>query len=137
MRKICNGTKKRIQRLYDKKFMKRMLFRVLPRNIQMTILVPFTVVSLVCMLFLGVTLYQQFAARSQQMLTESTEQLLGQTVVNLEDYLRNMRRISDAMYYDVIKDKDLSRDTVDSEMNLLYEANKDNLISFALYTNRG
>ena len=103
-----------------------MLFRVLPRNIQMTILVPFTVVSLVCMLFLGVTLYQQFAARSQQMLTESTEQLLGQTVVNLEDYLRNMRRISDAMYYDVIKDKDLSRDTVDSEMNLLYEANKDN-----------
>ena len=79
-----------------------MLFRVLPRNIQMTILVPFTVVSLVCMLFLGVTLYQQFAARSQQMLTESTEQLLGQTVVNLEDYLRNMRRISDAMYYDVI-----------------------------------
>ncbi|MCH4193328.1 MAG: sensor histidine kinase [Butyrivibrio sp.] len=115
----------------------RTLWHFSPRSIQMTILVPFTIVSLVCMLFLGFTLYQQFAIRSQQMLTESTQQLLGQTVVNLEDYLRNMRRISDAMYYDVIKDTDLSKGSVDSEMNLLYEANKDNLISFALYTNRG
>ena len=48
-----------------------------------------------------------------------------------------MRRISDAMYYSVIKDKDLAVDSVDEEMNLLYEANKDNLISIACYTNDG
>ena len=48
-----------------------------------------------------------------------------------------MRRISDAMYYSVIKDKDLAVDSVDEEMNLLYEANKDILISIACYTNDG
>ena len=48
-----------------------------------------------------------------------------------------MRRISDAMYYSVIKDKDLATDSLDEEMNLLYEANKDNLISIACYTNDG
>ena len=48
-----------------------------------------------------------------------------------------MRRISDAMYYTVIKDKDLATDTFEEEMNLLYEANKDNLISIACYTNYG
>ena len=62
---------------------------------------------------------------------------LNQTAINLETYLRNMRRISDAMYYSVIKNKDLAVDSVDEEMNLLYEANKDNLISIACYTNDG
>lgn len=103
----------------------------------MTILIPFTSVALICMLFLGVMLYYSFAGRTKSMAIESSEQLLGQTVVNLEDYLLNMRRVSDVMYYDVIKNKDMSTDTVDSEMNLLYEANKDDLISFALYTSDG
>ena len=48
-----------------------------------------------------------------------------------------MRRISDTMYYSVIKNKDLASDTMDEEMNLLYEANKDNLISIACYTGDG
>ena len=80
---------------------------------------------------LGVTLYNRFVNRMEDMTIESSEQLLNQTAINLETYLRNMRRISDAMYYSVIKDKDLAVDSVDEEMNLLYEANKDNLISIA------
>ena len=40
---------------------------------------------------------------------ENSRQLLEQTAINLEDYLRSMRRISDAMYYSVIKDKDLEQ----------------------------
>lgn len=68
---------------------------------------------------------------------ENSQQLLNQTAINLEDYLRNMRRISDAMYYSVIKDKDLSVESLDNEMNLLYEANKDKLVSIACYTREG
>lgn len=55
----------------------------------------------------------------EDMTTQSAEQLLNQTAINLESYLRNMRRISDAMYYSVIKDKDLATDSLDEEMNLL------------------
>ena len=47
-----------------------------------------------------------------------------------------MRRISDAMYYTVIKDTDLESESLDEEMTLLYEANKDNLVSIACYTVR-
>ena len=68
---------------------------------------------------LGVTLYNRFVNRMEDMTIESSEQLLNQTAINLETYLRNMRRISDAMYYSVIKDKDLAVDSVDEEMNLL------------------
>ncbi|MDD3369759.1 MAG: sensor histidine kinase [Lachnospiraceae bacterium] len=115
---------------YLKKYMK-------PQSIQMTIAVSFTIVSVACMGFLGVMMYNRFVNRMEVMKAESTEQLLNQTAINLESYLRNMRRISDAMYYSAIKDKDLATESVDPEMTLLYEANKDNLISIACYSGDG
>lgn len=89
------------------------------------------------MAFLGVTLYDMFEAQAEESKEESTEQLLSQTSINLENYLRSMRLISDSMYYSVIKESDLSVDTLDTQMNLLYEANKDNLISISCYTKNG
>ncbi len=103
-------------------------------GIQVTISLSFTVVSICSLAFLSVTLYRQFVNRMETMTIESTGQLLSQTAANLEDYLRNMRRISDVMYYNVIKDKDLATEDMDSEMNLLYEENKDKLISIACYS---
>lgn len=107
------------------------------RTIQMTIVISFTVISVCTMGLLSVTLYSRFVNQMQGMMVESAEQLLNQTSIKLETYLRGMRRISDAMYYSVIKNTDLAVDTMDAEMNLLYEANKDNLISIACYTNDG
>lgn len=108
-----------------------------PQSIQMTIALSFTIVSVISMGILGISLYNRFVNKMEDMTTQSAEQLLNQMAINLESYLRNMRRISDAMYYSVIKDKDLATDSLDEEMNLLYEANKDNLISIACYTNDG
>ena len=106
-------------------------------GIQFTVLVSFTVVSVLIMVLLGFSLYQRFTLRTRAMMNESMEQLMSQTEANFEDYLTAMRRVSDAMYYDTIKDKDMTQDSLDSEMSLLYEANKDNLISFALFKRDG
>ncbi len=107
------------------------------RSIQVTISISFTIVSVCTMCFLGITLYEQFVKRAEDLTIESSEQLLNQTAINLEDYLRNMRRISDTMYYSVIKDTNIATTGLDTEMNLLYEANKDKLISIACYTRQG
>ena len=109
----------------------------MPRSIQVTVAVSFTVVALVCMLAMGVALYQRFSVRSEKMLTDGAEQTLDQAVIALEDYLRSMRRMSDAIYYNVIKDQDISKETPIEQMNLLYEAHKDYLITLALYTEEG
>ena len=103
----------------------------------MTISVSFTVLSVCCMCFLGVMLYQQFTKKAENLTVENSRQLLNQTTINLEDYLRNMRRISDAMYYTVIKNTDIGMESLDDSMTLLYEANKDKLVSVACYTNNG
>ena len=110
---------------------------VLPERghtIQFTTALSFTVVAACLIAVLTVALYQQFVRRMEKVQSENAQQLLAQTVINLEDYLRNMRRISDAMYYSAIKDTDLEENSIDGEMNLLYEANKDNLVSIACYS---
>ncbi len=106
-------------------------------SIQMLISVSFTVLSVCSMLFLGIALYSQFARRAERLTVDNAKQTLDQTVINLEDYLRNMRRISDAMYYSVIKDTDIAEDDLMEEMTLLYEANKDKLVSIACYDSSG
>lgn len=107
------------------------------RSMQMTISISFTILSVCCMCLLGVMLYQQFTRKAENLTVENSKQLLNQTTINLEDYLRNMRRISDAMYYTVIKNTDIGSESLEDSMNLLYEANKDKLVSVACYTNDG
>ena len=75
--------------------------------------------------------------KAENLTVENSRQLINQTAINLEDYLRNMRRISDAMYYSVIKNTDIGSESLEDAMTLLYEANKDKLISVACYTNDG
>ncbi|MFQ9394682.1 MAG: cache domain-containing protein [Lachnospiraceae bacterium] len=116
---------------------KRFVKHADPKSIQVTISVSFTITAVCIMCFLGILLYQQFARKTELLYVENTEQLLNQTAISLEDYLRSMRRISDAMYYSVIKDKDLATEGLDEEMDLLYEANKDNLVSIACYARDG
>lgn len=121
------------------KKIRKLLFRSekKTKSMQMTISVSFTVLSVCCMCFLGVMLYQQFTKKAENLTIENSRQLLNQTTINLEDYLRNMRRISDSMYYTVIKNTDLGTGTLEDSMTLLYEANKDKLVSVACYTNDG
>lgn len=100
-------------------------------------MVTFTVVSVSIMLILGLTLYGRFSALYGQSVVQSAQKLMNQTCVNMEDYLVSMRRISDAIYYDVVSETDISDQKLQREMYLLYEANKDNVVSIALYGNYG
>lgn len=103
----------------------------------MSIALAFSVVTALGMGMLGMSLFDLFEDRAAEEREEATEQLLSQSTINLENYLRNMRLISDAMYYSVIKEADMAEEPFDSQMNVLYEANKDNLISIACFHRNG
>lgn len=109
----------------------------IPRSIRFIIVVSFTAVSVSITALLGVGLYRIFARHTEQLLTESSAQLLHRVSENLGDYLRNMRSLSDAVYYASIKSKDFAKENTNREMELLYEANRDDLISLALYRRDG
>ncbi len=115
------------------------LKKLKPRGMQSTVMIAFSVISVSIMLILGVVMYFRFSAASRQEVVQSTQKLMEQTAGNLEDYLVSMRQISDTVYYNVIKESDFSSQEQDiqTKMNLLYEANKDNLRSIAIYNNYG
>lgn len=121
----------------DKYF--RLLNKVKPREIQSTIMIAFSLISLSLMMVLGIVMYIRFSNLSRQETVQSTQKLMEQTGENLEDYLVSMRQISDAAYYNVIKENDFASQDQDiqTKMNLLYEANRDNLRSIAVYNNHG
>lgn len=48
-------------------------------------------------------LYQSYGRAAKEMMLNDTRQLVNQVEINLNNYLRSMMRISDAMYYNVIK----------------------------------
>lgn len=110
-----------------------------PGEIQTTIMVALSVISISIVLCMGIVMYVRFSALIREDTLESTQKLMEQTGESLEDYLANMRQISEAAYYNVIKENDFSSqtETIEKGMNLLYEANKDSLRSIAIYDSTG
>ncbi len=106
-------------------------------SIQMVISLSFTAVAVVGMLFMGASLYLWMSSAASRMVEESSQKVLAQVNLNLDSYLRRMMRVSDAMYYRVIKNTDLAAGSLQAGMDLLYEENRDALVSIALFGGRG
>ena len=115
------------------------LERLKPGGIQSTIMVAFSIISVSIMLLTGIVMYMRFSNLSRQEMIKSTQKLKEQSKESMEDYLMNMRQISDAAYYSVIKESDFSTESeeIQKGMQLLYEANKSRLRSIAIYNNFG
>lgn len=110
-----------------------------PRGMQSTIMLVFSGISVAVMMILGIMVYLRVSAASREEMIGSTEKLMEQTGENMEDYLVSMRQISDAVYYNVIKENDFSDQDNDIQqgMKRIYEANRSNLRSIAIYNNYG
>ena len=117
----------------------RYLEKLKPGGIQSTIMIVFSLISVSIVLCMGIVMYLRFSSTSRQEIVDSTQKLMEQTGETMEDYLVSMRQISDAVYYNVIKENDFSGEIEDIQkgMKLLYESNKDTLRSIAIYNRYG
>lgn len=117
--------------------MKRKILSYWSHNLRVVIAVSFTMITVIGMLAVGLIFYTTYNKSAEKQTIEDNIQLVNQVELNLTNYLRNMMRISDSLYYSVIKDTDFATENIDKEMTLLYEANKDNLVSLACFENDG
>lgn len=110
-----------------------------PGGIQSTLMTVFSLISVLTMLLMGILMYMRFSMLSRQETIESSRKLMEQTGESMEDYLVNMRQISDAVYYNVVKENDFydEKEDIQRGMNLLYEANRDKLRTIAIYNRDG
>ena len=106
-------------------------------SIKYIISISFTVVAVAGMLVVGGALYVRFSNSTEEVVSKNNQTIIDQVNLNLDSYLRNMMKISDTIYYRAIKKIDMSVENIEKEMDLIYEANKDNLISITLFSEYG
>ena len=106
-------------------------------SIQMVLSLSFTAVAAVGILLMGVSLIWRFSSTSEQLVAENSQRLLAQANLNLDSYLRRMMRIADTVYYRVIKNTDLAGGSYTEALGLLYEENRDDLVSLAVFDSQG
>lgn len=109
------------------------------RGFQSILMIIISLLSFFVTLTTGILLYAQFSSLAKEKEIASTQEMMEQTRDSMENYLMRMRQISDTVYYDVVKGNSFSRGAqeIHTGMNLLYESNKENLVSIALYNNYG
>ena len=96
-------------------------------SIRYTIFLYFTVSALVAMLLGGVALYVQMSRQVSTVVQEENEAVLSQVNRSVDSYLRTIMKLSDSLYYGVIKNADMREESLNDQITLLYDNNKDSI----------
>ena len=84
-------------------------------SIRYTIFLYFTISALVVMLLSGEALYMQMSHQLSVMTQEESQAVLGQVNRSVDSYLRTIMKLSDSLYYGVIKNADLSAGSINRD----------------------
>ena len=106
-------------------------------SIRYTIFLSFTVSALVAMLLGGVALYVQMSRQVSTVVQEENEAVLSQVNRSVDSYLRTIMKLSDSLYYGVIKNADMREESLNDQITLLYDNNKDSIANIALLSKDG
>ena len=106
-------------------------------SIRYMIFIYFTVSALAVILLTGVVLYLQMSRQLTLAVQDENQAVLGQINRSVDSYLRTIMKLSDSLYYGVIKNADLSKESVNSQFTLLYDNNKDSIANIALLSKEG
>ncbi len=106
-------------------------------NFQLILSISFTIISIAGMLIVGFASYFTFYRSVMDTTAKDQKQILEQVNLNLDNYLRNMMKISDTVYFRVIKNRNMAKESIAEETSLLYDVNRDKLVSIALFAESG
>ena len=106
-------------------------------SIRYMIFIYFTVSALAVIMLIGVVLYMQMSRQLTLAVQDENQAVLGQINRSVDSYLRTIMKLSDSLYYDVIKNADLNKESINSRITLLYDNNKDSIANIALLSKDG
>lgn len=106
-------------------------------SIRSAIFIYFTVSALVAILLVGISMYGRMSNQFLSEIREENEEMIRQINRSVDSYLRTIMKLSDSLYYGVVKNADLSSDSVNREFTLLYDNNKDYVSNIALLSKDG
>ena len=111
--------------------------RIANASIRYTIFIYFTLTALAASVFIGVSLYTRLSGQMSSTIQEENQILINQVTRSMDSYLRTIMKLSDSFYYGIVKNADLSDDSINRDITLLYDNNKDNIENIALLSKQG
>ena len=108
-------------------------------SIRYTIFIYFTVSAIVMFLLIGVSVYGRITGQLTATIRKENQAVINQVNLSVDAYLRTVMKLSDSLYYGVIKNVDFCAqgEKVNSEITLLYDNNKDSVSNIALLSGDG
>lgn len=106
-------------------------------GIRYSIFIYFTVTALIAIMLIGLSMYDRFSGQLTEAVQSENQILMNQVNRSVDAYLRNIMRLSDALYYGVVKNVDISEDDIFDKMKLLYDNNHDIVENIALFSGEG
>ncbi len=106
-------------------------------SIRSTIYICFTVSALAAIILIGLSLYGRLSGQLTATLREENQAMISQVNRSVDSYLQTIMKLSDSLYYGVIKNTDLSEESVTNDFTLLYDNNKDSISNIALLSKEG
>jgi len=97
----------------------------------------FTVSALVMMSLAGLSLYNRLSSQLADRVRQENQAMINLASQSVDYYLRNIMKLSDSLYYRVIKNADLSEKTIDDAFTLLYDSHKVYISNIALMSGEG
>lgn len=107
------------------------------RSIRNSIFIYFTVSSLVAVLLIVISIYSRLSSQLSDTVKQENISLINRVNASMEVYLRNIMKLSDTIYYGIIKNVNLSEASINEEMTLLYNNNKEQVLNIALISKDG
>lgn len=97
----------------------------------------FTATAMATALVMGISFYGRFLAQIKDTFREENQFLMEQASYSFSNHLRNMMKVSDSLYYSVIKKTDMEIESVTDSFQLMYDTNKDHIERIALFSMDG
>ena len=106
-------------------------------DIQSVIMAALSLMTVVISVTIGLLLYNRYEMLIRQNNIRDTQNQLERLVNTVEQYLKDMRKISDSANYNIIQTFDVSSPEFNQQLSFLYDSNKDKIQSIALYDTEG
>lgn len=107
------------------------------RSIRNSIFIYFTITSLVAVLLIVISIYSRLSSQLYDTVKQENVNLVNRVDSSMEVYLRNIMKLSDTIYYGIVKNANLSEDSIGEKLTLLYNNNKEQVSNIALISKEG
>ena len=99
--------------------------------------ITFTATAITAALLMGISMQARFMKQTREGLEEDAVFLMEQAAHSFTVQIRNVMKVSDSLYYSVIKNNDISDVSLSDAFQLMYNTNQDQIARIALFSSQG